>query len=169
MQGGKGKTLGRGKRSWGKWGDRSVRPTAGGTRPRRELVPCGSRGPGSIPERVQYANMDDWRMGCPWWIVLLYNPVSGPQRFLCHAIMSIAMVQKGLEPNGCGRSTLVKNRHKNRHKFLLLDGTTYEISLASWPLAVALIYAVAMCILLVTDNGYILSIEILDSSCFLRG
>ena len=22
--------------------------------------------PGSIPERVQYANMDDWRMDCPW-------------------------------------------------------------------------------------------------------
>ena len=43
---------------------------------------------------------------------LWYNPVSGLQRFLCHAIMSIAMVQKGLEPNGCKRSTLVKNRHK---------------------------------------------------------
>ena len=96
-------------------------------------------------------------MDCPWWIVLLYNPASGLQRFLCHAIMSIAMVQKGLEPNACGRSTLVKNRHKNRHKFLLIAGTRYEISLASWPLAVALIYAVAMCI------------EILDSSCFLRG
>ena len=38
--------------------------------------------PGSIPERVQYANMDDWRMDCFWWIVLLYNPVSGLQRFL---------------------------------------------------------------------------------------
>ena len=73
--------------------------------------------PGSIPERVQYANMDDWRMDFFWWIVLLYNPVSGLRRFLCHAIMSIAMVQKGLEPNGCGRSTLVKNRHKNRHNF----------------------------------------------------
>ena len=48
---------------------------------------------GSIPERVQYANMDYWRMDCPWWIVLLYNPISGLQRFLCHAIMSIAMVQ----------------------------------------------------------------------------
>ena len=67
--------------------------------------------PGS-PERVQYANMDDWGMDCFWWIVLLYNPVCGLQRFLCHAIMSIAMVQKGLEPNGCRRSTLVKNRHK---------------------------------------------------------
>ena len=22
--------------------------------------------PGSIPERVQYAKMDDWRMDCPW-------------------------------------------------------------------------------------------------------
>ena len=52
--------------------------------------------PGSIPERVQYASMGDWRMDCPWWIVLLYNPISGLQRFLCHAIMSIAMIQKGL-------------------------------------------------------------------------
>ena len=26
--------------------------------------------------------------------------------------MSIAMVQMGLEPNGCGPSTLVKNRHQ---------------------------------------------------------
>ena len=38
--------------------------------------------PGSIPERVQHANMDDWRMDCPWWIVLLYNAVSGLERFL---------------------------------------------------------------------------------------
>ena len=108
-------------------------------------------------KKIQYANMDDWRMDCLWWIVLLYNPASGLQRFLCHAIMSIAMVQKGLEPHGCGRSTLVKNRHKNRHKFLLIAGARYEISLASWPLAVAVIFAVAMCI------------EMLDSSCFLRG
>ena len=57
-----------------------------------------------VPERVQHANMDDWRMDCPWWIVLLDYPISGLQRFLCHAIMSIAMVHKGLEPNGCGRS-----------------------------------------------------------------
>ena len=28
--------------------------------------------------------------------------------------MTIAMVQKGLEPNGCGRSTLVKNRHRGQ-------------------------------------------------------
>ena len=54
--------------------------------------------------------MDDWRMDCPWWLVLLDNPVSGLQRFLCHAIMSIAMVQKGLGPNGCRRSTLVKKQ-----------------------------------------------------------
>ena len=26
--------------------------------------------PGSIPERIQYATVDDWRMDCPWWIVL---------------------------------------------------------------------------------------------------
>ena len=31
--------------------------------------------PGSIPERVQYANMEDWRMDCVWWLVLTANPV----------------------------------------------------------------------------------------------
>ena len=34
---------------------------------------------GTVPCR-QYANMDDWRMDCLWWIVLLYNPVSGLQK-----------------------------------------------------------------------------------------
>ena len=104
------------------------------------------------------SNMPIWMIGgCPGGLSCSYNPVSGLQRFLCHAIMSIAMAQKSLKPNGCGRSTLVKNRHKKRHTFLLIAGTRYEISLASWPSAVALIYSVAMCI------------EMLDSSCFLRG
>ena len=31
--------------------------------------------PASIPERVQYANMEDWRMDCLWWLVLTVNPV----------------------------------------------------------------------------------------------
>ena len=31
--------------------------------------------PGSIPERVQHANMEDWKMDCPWWLVLTVNPV----------------------------------------------------------------------------------------------
>ena len=26
--------------------------------------------PGSIPERVQYASMEDWRMDCLWWLGL---------------------------------------------------------------------------------------------------
>ena len=26
--------------------------------------------PGSIPERIEYATVDGWRMDCPWWIVL---------------------------------------------------------------------------------------------------
>ena len=89
----------------GGWG---VRPTAGVPIPEENWYPVVVEVvysvPGSIPERVQYANMD-----CPWWIVLWYNPVSGLQRFLCHAIMSIAMIQKGLEPNGCGRSILDTN------------------------------------------------------------
>ena len=31
--------------------------------------------PGSILERVEYANMEDWRMDCLWWLVLTVNPV----------------------------------------------------------------------------------------------
>ena len=31
--------------------------------------------PGSIPETFQYANMEDWMMDCPWWLVLTVNPV----------------------------------------------------------------------------------------------
>ena len=31
--------------------------------------------PKSIPERVQYANVDDWRMDCPWWLGLTVIPV----------------------------------------------------------------------------------------------
>ena len=41
--------------------------------------------------------------------------------------------------------------------FFLISSTRYEISLASWPLAVGLFYAVAMCL------------ETQDSSYFLRG
>ena len=45
-----------------------------GAYPRRELVPVVVEVvvlvPGSIPERIQYATVDDWRMDCPWWIVL---------------------------------------------------------------------------------------------------
>ena len=33
----------------------------------------------------------------------------------------------------------LKNRTQNRHKFLLISSTKYEILLASWPLTVALI------------------------------
>ena len=36
------------------------------------------------------------------------------------------------------------NQTQNRHKFPLISSTKYEILLASWPLAVALMYAVAM-------------------------
>ena len=45
------------------------------------------------------------------------------------------------------------NQTQNRHKFLLISSTKYEILLASWPLAVALMYAVAMCI---KNAGFIL-------------
>ena len=37
-----------------------------------------------------------------------------------------------------------ENQTQNRHKFVLISSTKYEILLASWPLAVALMYAVAM-------------------------
>ena len=46
-----------------------------GAYPRRELVPVVDLVPGSIPERVQYANMEDGRMDCPWWLVLTVIPV----------------------------------------------------------------------------------------------
>ena len=36
----------------------------------------------------------------------------------------------------------LKNRTQNRHKFLLISSTKYEILLASWPLTVALMCAV---------------------------
>ena len=31
--------------------------------------------PQSIPQRVQYANMEDWRMDCLWWLGLTVIPV----------------------------------------------------------------------------------------------
>ena len=63
-----------------------------------------------------------------------------------------------LEPNVAG-DQWSENRTQNRHKFLLISSTKYEILLVSWPLAVALmcavamLYAVAMCIKIV---GFIL-------------
>ena len=49
-----------------------------------------------------------------------------------------ALSQMLREINGLG------NRTQNRHKFLLISSTKYEILLASWPLTVALMCAVAM-------------------------
>ena len=49
-------------------------------------------------------------MDCFLWIVLLYNPISGLQRFLCRAIMSIAMVQKGLSQMVAGDQLCNKPR-----------------------------------------------------------
>ena len=34
--------------------------------------------PGSMPERVQYVNMDGLRLDCPWWIGLRSMPASAP-------------------------------------------------------------------------------------------
>ena len=54
---------------------------------------------GSIPERVQHTNMDDWRMDCPWWLVLTVIPVSGLCKPLyCYRISAIRYLQEGLEP-----------------------------------------------------------------------
>ena len=65
----------------------------------------------------------------------------------------IVFLQKGaLEPNVAGDQWSEK-QNTNRHKFLLISSTKYEILLASWPLAVALMYAVAMCI---KNAGFIL-------------
>ena len=61
--------------------------------------------PGSIPERVQYANMDDWRMVCPWWLDLTDIPARGLCKPLyCYRMNAICYIQEGLEPNGCRRS-----------------------------------------------------------------
>ena len=57
----------------------TLRPTAGVPIPEGNWYPVVVEVvdlvPGSIPERVQYANMEDWRMDCPWWLVLTVNPV----------------------------------------------------------------------------------------------
>ena len=50
----------------GEGGGRGVRPTAGWYPVVVEVVDLV---PGSIPERVQYANMEDWRMDCPWLVL----------------------------------------------------------------------------------------------------
>ena len=56
-----------------------LRPTAGVPIPERNWYPVVVEVvdlvPGSVPERVQYANMEDWRMDCLWWLVLTVNPV----------------------------------------------------------------------------------------------
>ena len=58
----------------------------------------------------------------------------------------IVFLQKGPLSQMLREINSLKNRTQNRHKFLLISSTKYEILLASWPLAVALMYAVAMCI-----------------------
>ena len=61
--------------------------------------------PGSIPERVQYANMDDWRTDCPWWLVLTVIAGSGLCKPLyCYRMNATRYLQEGLEPSGCRRS-----------------------------------------------------------------
>ena len=56
-----------------------LRPTAGVPIPEGNWYPVVVEVvdlvPESIPERVQYANMEDWRMDCPWWLVLTVIPV----------------------------------------------------------------------------------------------
>ena len=60
-------------------GGGGVRPTAGVPIPEGNWYPVVVEVvysvPGSIPERVQYANMDDWRMDFPWWLGLTVIPV----------------------------------------------------------------------------------------------
>ena len=60
-------------------GEGGVRPTAGVPIPEGNWYPAVVEVvdlvPGSIPERVQYANMEVWRMDCPWWLALTVIPV----------------------------------------------------------------------------------------------
>ena len=58
--------------------------------------------------------------------------------------MNDAMLQKGALSQMLQEIKCSVNQTQNRHKFLLISSTKYEILLASWPLAVALMYAVAM-------------------------
>ena len=56
-----------------------LRPTAGVPIPEGNWYPVVVEVvelvPGSISERVQFANMEDWRMDCPCWLVLTVIPV----------------------------------------------------------------------------------------------
>ena len=87
-----------------------LRPTAGVPIPEGNWYPVVVEVvdlvPGSIPERVQYANnMEDWRMDCPWWLVLTVNPVKRSQAFLSmyHESNDCTNDLKGLE-RSCQRS-----------------------------------------------------------------
>ena len=53
-----------------------MRPTAGVPIPEGNWYPVVVEVVDLVPgsERVQYANMEDWRMDCPWWLVLTVNP-----------------------------------------------------------------------------------------------
>ena len=72
-------------------GYHKLRPTAS--------VP-GSRGR-SIPNKIQEASVEDWRMDCPWWLVLTLNPVkrSASLLSLYHVSNDCTNDVKGLEPN----------------------------------------------------------------------
>ena len=73
--------------------------------------------------------MPIWMIG--GWIVpgALYCCIM--QRFLCHAIMSIA-----IEPNGCGRSTLVKNRNRGLPQVPIPEGNWHPVAVevVAWSL-----------------------------------
>ena len=72
------------------------------------------------------------------------NPVSGLQWLFCPHARLVVIMQKGALSQMLREINGLKNRTQNRHKFLLISSTKYEILLASWPLTVALMCAVAM-------------------------
>ena len=90
-----------------------MRPTAGVPIPERNwnpvVVEVVDLVPGSIPERVQYASMEDWRLDCPWCLVLTRNPVKRSASLLSlhHVSNDCTNDVKSLEPkmsNGvCGK------------------------------------------------------------------
>ena len=75
---------------------------------------------------------------------LVDNPVSGLEWLFCLHARMVVILQKGPLSHMLREINGLKNRTQNRHQFLLISSTKYEILLASWPLTVALMCAVAM-------------------------
>ena len=74
-----------------------------------------------VPEKVQYANMDDWKMDCPWWLVLSGIPVKRSASLFSMYHASDELKQKGLEPNVAGDQVFNKPNTGGLNPFRDLD------------------------------------------------